>query len=89
MKESAPFSRTDLQIFLENRNIQTRVIFTGNALRQPAFKKIEKKISKSNYIIADRVMSCGLLVACHQGLTEDMINHVFESFDEFSKTINR
>ena len=89
VKESAPFSRTDLQIFLENRNIQTRVIFTGNALRQPAFKKIEKKISKSNYIIADKVMIGGLLIACHQGLTEEMINHIFESFDEFSKTINR
>jgi CDP-6-deoxy-D-xylo-4-hexulose-3-dehydrase len=32
------FTRTDLQIFLEKRNIQTRVIFTGNILDNLALK---------------------------------------------------
>ena len=36
-----------MQIFLERRNIQTRVVFTGNILRQPGFKniKVEKVYS--------------------------------------------
>ena len=40
ISENAPFSRTQMQIFLEKKNIQTRVVFTGNILRQPGFKNI-------------------------------------------------
>ena len=85
VKEKAPFTRTDLQIFLEERNIQTRVIFTGNIIRQPAFKGIEKKISKDGYPVADRVMTRGFLLGNHHGLTEEMIEHVHESVETFIK----
>jgi len=85
VKEKAPFTRTDLQIFLEERNIQTRVIFTGNIIRQPAFKEIEKKVSKEGYPVADRVMARGFLLANHHGLTEEMIAHVHESVEIFIK----
>ena len=85
VKEKAPFTRTDLQIYLEERNIQTRVIFTGNIIRQPAFKGIEKKISNNGYPVADRVMSRGFLLGNHHGLTEEMINHVHDSVETFIK----
>ena len=85
VKENAPFTRTDLQIYLEERNIQTRVIFTGNIIRQPAFKGIEKKISNNGYPVADRVMSRGFLLGNHHGLTEEMINHVHDSVETFIK----
>lgn len=85
VKEQAPFSRTQLQIYLENRNIQTRVIFTGNILRQPGFKNISCKVTDQGYPVADRVMSRGILIACHQGLDDNMIGHVHSSFDEFAK----
>jgi len=85
VKEKAPFNRTDMQIFLEKRNIQTRVIFTGNALRQPAFKNIDKKVSKDGYPVADRVMSNGILLACHHGLNDKMFNHLYNSLDIFFK----
>jgi CDP-6-deoxy-D-xylo-4-hexulose-3-dehydrase len=86
IKEKAPFNRTDLQIFFEKRNIQTRVIFTGNSIRQPAFKNINKKIDTDGYPVADRVMSRGILIACHHGLNDLMINHIYNSFEEFVKT---
>ena len=50
MRESAPFIRRDLQIFLEKRNIQTRTVFTGNILRQPGFKHVASKASKNTLI---------------------------------------
>ncbi len=87
VKEKAPFTRTDLQIFLEKRNIQTRVIFTGNAMRQPAFKNIDKKIDDNGYPVADRVMSRGILIACHHGLDDKMIEHIYNSFEEFVKNL--
>ena len=72
-----------MQIFLENRNIQTRVIFTGNALRQPAFKNIKKIVSKDGYPVADEIMKNGILLACHHGLTDEMMEHLYTSLKEF------
>jgi CDP-6-deoxy-D-xylo-4-hexulose-3-dehydrase len=86
VKDSAPFTRTDLQIFLEKRNIQTRTVFTGNILRQPGFKNIQHKKSPHGYQNADEVMRGGILLGCHHGLSQEMINHVHESFDLFIKT---
>lgn len=85
IKENAPFSRKEMQIFLEKRNIQTRVVFTGNIIRQPGFKNIEMKVAQSGYPEADKVMKGGVLLACHHGLTRPMIEHVHESFRVFSQ----
>ena len=81
--ENAPFSRTEMQIFLEKRNIQTRVVFTGNILRQPGFKNIKAKKNKKGYPEADKVMRNGILIACHHGLTKKMIKHIHDSIDKF------
>ncbi|MDB3859630.1 DegT/DnrJ/EryC1/StrS family aminotransferase [Candidatus Pelagibacter sp.] len=81
--DKAPFSRTQMQIFLEKKNIQTRVVFTGNILRQPGFKNIKAKKSLKGYPEADKVMKNGILIACHHGLTKKMMSHIHNSIDEF------
>ena len=81
--ENAPFSRTQMQIFLEKKNIQTRVVFTGNILRQPGFKNIKSKKDNKGYPESDKVMRNGILIACHHGLTKKMIKHIHKSIDEF------
>jgi CDP-4-dehydro-6-deoxyglucose reductase, E1 len=81
--EKAPFSRTEMQIFLEKKNIQTRVVFTGNILRQPGFKNIKAKKDKNGYPEADKVMKNGILIACHHGLTNKMMSHIHNSIDKF------
>ena len=83
VKDGSPFTRTDLQIFLENRNIQTRVVFTGNILRQPGFKDINCIGSAEDFVNADRVMRGGILLALHHGLTNEMLMHVHSSIEEF------
>ncbi len=83
VKDDSPFTRTDLQIFLENRNIQTRVVFTGNILRQPGFKDINCIGSAEDFVNADRVMRGGILLALHHGLTNEMLMHVHSSIEEF------
>ena len=85
IKESAPFIRRDMQIFLEKRNIQTRTVFTGNILRQPGFKNVPSKTAQGGYPEADKVMRGGMLLACHHGLNEAQIAHVMESVTEFMK----
>ena len=61
LKENAPFSRRDFQIYLEERGIQTRVVFTGNILRQPMCRGINKRVTKLGLQNADNVMKRGVL----------------------------
>lgn len=83
VKESAPFTRTEMQIFLEKCNIQTRTVFTGNILSQPGFKDIPHKAAKEGYPNADQVTRGGILLAAHHGLTQAMIDYIHESFRSF------
>lgn len=85
IRDNAPFKRPEFQIFLEKRNIQTRTVFTGNILRQPGFKNIQRRESASGYPQADRVMRGGMLLACHHGLTREMMDHVKESVSQFTR----
>lgn len=85
VRESAPFIRRDLQIFLEKRNIQTRTVFTGNILRQPGFKNVVHKAAAGGYTEADKVMRGGMLIACHHGLNEEQIAHMKASIEAFMK----
>jgi CDP-6-deoxy-D-xylo-4-hexulose-3-dehydrase len=85
LKDSAPFSRSEMQVFLEKRNIQTRTVFTGNILRQPGFKKVRRMESPNGYPEADRVMKGGILMGCHHGMTAAMKDHIKDSFQVFAK----
>lgn len=84
IKESAPFERKDFQIFLEKRNVQTRVVFTGNITRQPGFKNLEMRKS-SSLVNSDNIMRGGVLLACHHGLNQEMIDHMHSTIEEFLK----
>jgi CDP-6-deoxy-D-xylo-4-hexulose-3-dehydrase len=83
IKESAPFTRKEFQIFLENKNIQTRVVFTGNILRQPMCQNMEKKVLEQGYPNADRVMAQGVLLPLHHGMTESMFARFQSTVEEF------
>lgn len=87
IREGAPFTRRDLQIFLEKRNIQTRVVFTGNILRQPGFRNIDCVRAKDGYPQADGVTRGGMLIACHHGMTDVMMAHVKESIEVFAERV--
>ena len=83
IKETAPFQRRDFQIYLEKRNIQTRTVFTGNITKQPGYKNISMKKSPQGFKNADNVMRGGVLLACHHGLTQEMITHMHQTITEF------
>ncbi|MDF1683513.1 MAG: aminotransferase class I/II-fold pyridoxal phosphate-dependent enzyme [Legionellaceae bacterium] len=89
LKDEAPFTRTDMQIYLEERGIQTRTIFTGNILRQPGFKSIPHKAQEGGYPVADSVMGGGILLACHHGLNQEMVDYMHENILEFFKKHQR
>jgi CDP-4-dehydro-6-deoxyglucose reductase, E1 len=86
VRDDAPFTRRELQEFMESREIQTRTIFTGNILRQPGFRDIERREAPGGFPNADQVMRGGLLLGCHQGLGEEEIAYVKSQFCEFAQS---
>jgi len=85
ISDKAPFSRREFQIFLEERDIQTRVCFTGNVLRQPMTRNIRKRVDKRGYKNADAVMARGVLLPLHHGMTDEMFERLHDVIDEFVK----
>jgi len=81
-----PFARKELQIFLERRNVQTRVVFAGNIVRQPGFKDMPKRVAAEGYPEADKVMQGGILLACHHGLTPQQLQHMHRTFEAFARS---
>ena len=80
------FTRKELQIFLENNQIQTRPIFSGNILRHPAFTKVISKKNKLNqFKNADYIMKNGILIGCHQGLNNKQIKYIHSTIINFLK----
>lgn len=68
LKNNIPFTRKNLQIYLEKNNIQTRTIFTGNILRQPIMKNYSYNKNKNAEYYANNIMKNGILLGCHHGL---------------------
>lgn len=83
IKKNAPFTRLELITYLENANIQTRPIFTGNILKQPGFMKIARRTAQKNYPNTEHIMEGGLVVGCHQGLSSKQIDYLCATFMQF------
>jgi len=79
----APFSRLELVKHLETNGIQTRPIFTGNVLRQPAFKKINYKTIGKEFSVANNIMKNSFLIGCNHGLNEKHMEKIKQSFTSF------
>ena len=84
LRDEAPFTRRQLQTYLEGCGIQTRTVFTGNILRQPGYRDIVRREASGGYPNADRVMRNGMLVACHHGLSETDLSYVHDRFRDFA-----
>jgi CDP-6-deoxy-D-xylo-4-hexulose-3-dehydrase len=80
--DGAPFSRADLVRHLEGRQIQTRQLFGGNLLRQPAFKGVAHRVV-GGLENTDKIMNDAFFLGVYPGLTEAMLAHVEEAFAEF------
>lgn len=87
IREDAPFTRRDMQMWMEAREIQTRPVFTGNILRQPAMATVKYRASPRGYPVADEVMRGGILLACHHGLDDAQIDHMQASFSAFADRV--
>ena len=75
--------RGELQQWMESRGIDTRMVWSGNILRQPAFAKIAHRAPVGGLPHADRVMETGLVLPCNHGMSDDDVDYIGETVDAF------
>jgi CDP-6-deoxy-D-xylo-4-hexulose-3-dehydrase len=82
VREGAPFSRRDLITFLENRNIETRLLLAGNLVRQPGFRRIEHR-TVGELPNADHILRSSFFIGVYPGLDDARLAYVLEAFADF------
>jgi CDP-6-deoxy-D-xylo-4-hexulose-3-dehydrase len=80
VRDTAPFSHTDLARALDAAKIGNRMLFGGNLLRQPAFLQLRKDRPGALRVIgdlagADRIMNQSLFLGTYPGLTKAMLDY--------------
>ncbi|AOZ95622.1 CDP-6-deoxy-D-xylo-4-hexulose-3-dehydrase [Butyrivibrio sp. INlla18] len=79
VKEGATFTRNDITKALEENNIQTRLLFSGNLIKHPCFDEyVEGKDYRvvGSLDVTDRVMNNAFWIGVYPGLTDEKIDFV-------------
>lgn len=85
LRKNLPFKRKDFQIYLEKNNVQTRVVFTGNIIKQPMMKNKKFIVSKKGFENSNAVMERGVLLPLHHGMTNEMFDKLHNLINDFVK----
>lgn len=86
VRDGAPFTRLEIVRYLEERYIQTRQLFAGNLLRQPALENVPHRVV-GGLPNTDKLMNDAFFIGVYPGLTPAMLNHVEEVFAEFFRAL--
>src|SRR4051812_6814546 len=74
--------RSAMQEFFLARGIPTRMVWTGNILRQPGFVNIAHRAPDDGLPNADRVMDRALSLPSHNGLNSDDVGRIVEALSD-------
>jgi CDP-6-deoxy-D-xylo-4-hexulose-3-dehydrase len=82
VREDAPFGRHELIRFLEDHQVATRLLFSGNLLRQPAYQNIPHRV---HGVLkgTDRAMTHSFWIGLYPALTQTMLEYTLEKFHVF------
>ena len=81
VREAARVSRNDITRFLEEKNIQTRLLFSGNLTKHPCFDLIRGTNAyriAGNLTNTDRIMKDTFWIGVYPGMTDEMIDYMAE-----------
>jgi CDP-6-deoxy-D-xylo-4-hexulose-3-dehydrase len=82
VRKGSKINRNELSGFLEGKNIETRTLFGGNLIKQPAFKDIEYR-QVSNLENTDFVMDHTFFIGVYPGIDDRQVDYVLSSFEQF------
>jgi CDP-4-dehydro-6-deoxyglucose reductase, E1 len=82
VKTDAGFSRTELTNYLNRNRIETRNLFGGNLLRQPAYQGISCRVA-GTLNVTDFVMNNTFFLGTYPGMTKKMISYTLAAMEKF------
>jgi CDP-6-deoxy-D-xylo-4-hexulose-3-dehydrase len=82
IRPDAGFTRNDLVSYLELNRIETRNLFSGNLLRQPAFKDIQHRVV-GNLTNTDIITEQTFFIGVYPGINGEQLDYIESVFKRF------
>lgn len=89
IRDDAGIRRSDFQQWMERHGIDTRMVWTGNATRQPAFRDKVFRQPGDGLPNADRVMEWGVVLPNSHSLDDDDCAYIGECAEAFLRSEGR
>lgn len=83
IRPEAGISRAAFQQHMERNGVDTRMVWTGNVTRQPAFAAVPHRVADGGLANADRVMEQGLILPCNHGIDDDGMDYIADTIEAF------
>jgi CDP-6-deoxy-D-xylo-4-hexulose-3-dehydrase len=77
VRPDAPFTRNQVQQYMDANRVATRLLFAGNLIRQPAYQGIAHRVV-GDLINTDFAMDQVFWVGVYPGLSKSMLDHMVE-----------
>jgi CDP-6-deoxy-D-xylo-4-hexulose-3-dehydrase len=82
IRQGAPFKRKDLIKWLTEHNVETKMLFSGNILKHPAYKQIKYRVigslENTNYATHN-----SFFIGVYPGLTEEELDYTINIIKKF------
>jgi len=89
VKPTAGFTRNDLVEHLENKNIQTRMLFAGNLVKHPCFDALRQNGQGYRQIgdlkNTNSIMANAFWIGVYPGMTDEKLKYMIETITDFLK----
>lgn len=90
VKEDANFTRNEIVQYLEGKNIQTRLLFAGNFLKQPCFNRLREE-QKAFRVVGslqntDVIMNSSFWIGVYPGMTKEKMDQMINEIKSFCKS---
>lgn len=89
VKEDAGFTRDEIVQYLESKNIQTRLLFSGNYIKHPCFDEMRNEQSGfrviGNLENTDRIMNQSFWIGVYPGMNQLKLDYMIEAIQNFIK----
>ena len=88
VKDSAPFTHTNLAQYLDSKKIGNRMFFGGNLLRQPVFVQLRRDRPEAFRVVgamtgANKIMNQAIFLGTYPGLTKEMMDYEIQMIRDF------
>lgn len=82
IREGSGFTRKDFVTYLEKNMIETRMLFTGNILKHPAYANIEHRVV-GDLNNTDAVLERTLFLGVYPGMDAERLGYMCDVIDKF------